>query len=375
VVKTIDSISIYQMAVEGNYAYAAGLDGIHVIDISNPASPILIKTIDVDGYAYPVGVHDGYAYAMDSKQGFRVIDITPPESAYVIKTVYSLADPSDVSLDGDYAFVSEWNNLKILDISTPESVDVLDAVGVAMLLSCIDVVDGFAYLGTDYYFNSEGFFIIDIDPVESVHLVTSLDLYSVHDIAVYGKYAYVAANSLYLVDIDPPESAYITNKVELTYIPDQYSAVQSVEIYGGHAYVAAYDGGLQVVDIYSPMEAYVAHSVDTPGIATGIAVADGYAYIADGEYGLQIIDIDPLLSSYIMNTVDTPGNANEVVVDNGYAYVADGDYGLQIIDVDPPQSAHITGYVDSMDDVTRVDVSDGHAYIVGDGGLGIIKLW
>jgi hypothetical protein len=376
VVKTIDSITIYQVAVEGNYAYAsAGYEGMHVIDISNPASPALINTVDVDGYAYPVSVHNGYAYVADFMQGFHVIDIDPPESAHVIKTVHSLTYPEDVSLDGDYAFVADYRTLKVLDVSTPESADIMNTAEVGYYLDCVDVADGFAYMGASYGYNAH-FYIVDIDPVESTHTVASIEnIPYIYDIAIYGKYAYVAAGCLYLIDIDPPESTYIIKKVYMPYLPYSTSSAKSVEIYAGHAYVAAYEGGLQVVDIYSPMEAHLAHNVDTPGIATGIAVADGYAYVGDGEYGLQIIDIDPLLSSYIMNTVDTPGNANEVVVANGYAYVADGDSGLQIIDVDPPQSAHIVSHIDPMDAVTRVDVSDGHAYIVGDEGLRIIKLW
>ena len=258
------------------------------------------------------------------------VDVTPPLLNFLV---------NEFAFDGNYAFMpAESNGLYIIDISDPSDPKHVKTVQTEGYVRAIAIENGYAYLPA-------------VGPTNPPY-----------------PFQY---QEFYIIDIDPPESAYVIKKV---YMPYPGSA-RSVEIYGGHAYVAAFEGGLQIVDIYSPMEAHLAHAVDTPGTASGVAVADGYAYIADSEYGLQIIDIDPLLSSFIVNTVDTPGNANEVVVYNGYAYVADGDYGLQIIDVDPPQSAHIVSYIDSMDDVTRVDVSNGYAYIMGDNGLRIIKLW
>ncbi len=59
----------------------------------------------------------------------------------------------------------------------------------------------------------------------------------------------------------------------------------------GYAYVAAWENGLQVIDITNPQSPAIAGSVDTPGKATDVYVSGSYAYVADNESGLQVIDI------------------------------------------------------------------------------------
>jgi len=51
------------MAVSGNYAYvAAGVGGLLVIDVSNPAKPKPVGGYDTSGSARGVAVSGNYAY-------------------------------------------------------------------------------------------------------------------------------------------------------------------------------------------------------------------------------------------------------------------------------------------------------------------------
>ena len=70
-----------------------------------------------------------------------------------------------------------------------------------------------------------------------------------------------------------------------------------------YTYVADGIAGLQVIDITSPALLQQAGSVDTPGIARGVAVSGHVIFIADRESGLKtsLIQCEPQV--YPANTV------------------------------------------------------------------------
>ena len=304
---------------------------VHVEE--KPFNPVEINHVDTPGQAMEVAVSGGYAYVADSGQGLQIIDIDPPESAYIVK-----------------------------------SVDTTDARGIA-------VSGGYAYVAD----RDSGLQIIDNEPPESAYIVGSVDTPdAAYGVAVSGGYTYVAAYDqssvsglLIIIDIEPLGSAYIVSCVNT---PDN---AMEVAVSGGYAYVADWNPGLQIIDIEPPESAYIVKSVDMPGGALGVAVSGGYAYVvSDGFQELQIIDIDPPESAYIVKSVYTPGTVGGVAVSEGYAYVADSEQGLQMIDIDPPESAYIVGSVDTPGEACGVAVSGSYAYVADrDGGLRIIKLW
>jgi hypothetical protein len=62
-----------------------------------------------------------------------------------------------------------------------------------------------------------------------------------------------------------------------------------VAVAGNHAYVAAADSGLAVIDISDPASPQRVGAADTPSIARGVAVAGNYVYVADRVAGLHIL--------------------------------------------------------------------------------------
>ncbi|MDD1438769.1 DUF4347 domain-containing protein, partial [Dolichospermum sp. ST_sed10] len=65
------------VTVVGNYAYAVG-DRLDIIDISDPAKPIVKVSYKTSGYAQGVQVVGNYAYVADSSMGLQIIDISNP---------------------------------------------------------------------------------------------------------------------------------------------------------------------------------------------------------------------------------------------------------------------------------------------------------
>ncbi len=146
----------------------------------------------------------------------------------------------------------------------------------------------------------------------------------------------------------------------------------------GHAFLAGYRAGLQVVQLEEAGgELSLAHvaSLDTPGLAVGVAVAGDYAYVADWEAGLRVIDISAPAGPREVGAVVTPAFARGVAVAGSYAYVADWVGGVQVIDVSNRASPKAVGHFATMGWASAVTVAGSRAYIAeGNGGLGILNL-
>lgn len=64
--------------VVGDLAYmASGYSGLRVIDVSNPAFPVELGSLDTPSYAEGVEVVGAYAYVADGFRGLRIIDFGP----------------------------------------------------------------------------------------------------------------------------------------------------------------------------------------------------------------------------------------------------------------------------------------------------------
>ena len=76
----------------GNYAYVADsvLNGLVIVDVSNPAAPTLKGSYDTTGYSYGVAVEGNYAYVADGDNGLLIVDVSNP-AAPTLKGSYDTA--------------------------------------------------------------------------------------------------------------------------------------------------------------------------------------------------------------------------------------------------------------------------------------------
>lgn len=142
-----------------------------------------------------------------------------------------------------------------------------------------------------------------------------------------------------------------------------------------YAYIPDGASGLQIVDVSTPSTPVLIGSIDTAGEAVDVAVMDHFAFVAEGGTGLQIFDISTPSAPKLVGSLDTPGNAQEIVVSGHYAFVAAGTSGLQIIDIGQPDSPVLVGTLESSAGISDVSVSGRYAYVVeGSSGLRIVDV-
>lgn len=77
-------------------------------------------------------------------------------------------------------------------------------------------------------------------------------------------------------------------------------------------------------------------SLDTPGVALGVAVDGNTAYLADGASGLRVISVSDPARPLLLGGLTTRGEVRGVVLDQGILYAIDSVDGLLILDTANP---------------------------------------
>jgi hypothetical protein len=400
---TVISNSVF---VSGNYAYMGGSYGT-IIDVSNPAIPVLADSLGVGGLSFVSGNNAYYAFA----GGLKIFDVSTPTAAVAKGILYDgeglpplLHYPVSVSVAGNYAYVASQgsNALEIVDVSTPASP--VHKGGLAASLSdpflvgpsSVFVSGNYAYL-TDYGGVNGikgGLEIVDVtNPASPVYQGNLRDgtggalLNYPNSVFVSGNYAYVASfasNALEIVDVTNPAAPVHKSSLTNGTGGAVLSEAWSVFVSGNYAYVASRgSNALEIVNVANPAAPVHAGSLtDGTGGALlsspiSVYVSGTHAYVASqGENALEIIDVsNPLVPVHAGSITDGAGGASlsqptSVFVSGNYAYVANnGSNALEIIDVtNPAAPVHEAGIANGtngalLQSPQSVFVSAGYAYV------------
>ncbi|MEK7524358.1 MAG: hypothetical protein AAB588_05020 [Patescibacteria group bacterium] len=208
------------ISISGTYAYvAASTNGLKVVDISAPATPVLAATVgspitDSSGSANGIYVIGKYAYVANTTNGLRVVDISNPISPSVVGT-YSGGSLSadDVFTVGKYAYVIGGDGpLRVIDVSNPASptltatyTPTLSGVSPEQSLRNKIVVEGnYAYIS----YNTSTDARMEIIDITNPAAPTFVNSFSISgggfETVVSGKYAYITdatAGQLKIVEL------------------------------------------------------------------------------------------------------------------------------------------------------------------------------
>ena len=207
--------SVSDLRISDDYLYAIGgswSQDLNIIDIIPPETPAIVKTVDLY-YAKEVDVEGGYAFVVDGD--LRIVDVDPPENAFVVKTIATPDYACGICVMGDYAYVADGSALQIVSL---QSLSIVKSVTTTTYIGEVDVSNGYACVG---YANANTMDIIDVEPPLSAQVISSINTGdSIYDIDISGNYAYIASGSsgLTIVDISPPEAPEVVCDFPLAYM-------------------------------------------------------------------------------------------------------------------------------------------------------------
>ncbi|MDP6419274.1 MAG: hypothetical protein QGG80_07440, partial [Candidatus Krumholzibacteria bacterium] len=74
----------YVVAISGNYAYVADhSSGLQIVDVSDPATPLITGSVDTPGIAQGVAISGNYAYVADDFSGLQIVDVSNPATPLI----------------------------------------------------------------------------------------------------------------------------------------------------------------------------------------------------------------------------------------------------------------------------------------------------
>jgi hypothetical protein len=177
--------------IEGDYLYVGdGSAFFQVLDISDPANPIYVGSYDpLPGSVTGIDVDGNIACAVDGIINELVIlDVSDPASPTVTAT-YTLGDPVEVVIEGDYAFVADYDlGVLAIDISDPAAPVLLDSITTPGRPHDI-VIDGDYAVVAD---QSAAVTVLDISDPTDLVIEESLDIGICHGLTLAGDYIYAA---------------------------------------------------------------------------------------------------------------------------------------------------------------------------------------
>jgi len=106
--------------VVGTLAYVAdGNGGLAVVDVESPAAPAVLGRVGVGGPAQSVAVdaETQTAWVAAGAAGLVGVDVSDPGAPSVVGSYDSPGSALQVSLGNGHAFIADWNDVRVVDIS------------------------------------------------------------------------------------------------------------------------------------------------------------------------------------------------------------------------------------------------------------------
>ena len=332
-----------KVVVSNQVAYVAdGTNGLVIVDVSSPASPVLLSTVCTTGFAYDVSVAGTRAFvAVDnSSAALYVVDVTSPGAPSVLGTAPGYAFSmyqrygyySVVALSETSVVVGSQNRIQRLDVSNPAAITVVGSQGNYSYgyVYGLDAEESRLYATAhSYFYPGNPVFNVSTGAFDVVGAVTNQRLfYGAYGVSAVDDTAYYACeyNGLHIFDVTNPGDAQWMGqyRVATDYGYYSYTAypLEDVVVQSNLAYMAWHNYHLQVADVSDPANIVWAGECKTDAHAFGVYLDGGYIYVADERGGLQIIQQGGMLDSDQDGMLDSW----EMAWFSNLAQTATGDY-------------------------------------------------
>ncbi len=206
----LGNINAIGVAAQAQYAYVAdSLDGLHVIDISNPNIPLEVGNLAYSSFPIDVAATGNYVVLIEFGGDLHVIDITNPLVPVEVGTLDWNKPSLSIEIHGSYAYVLNYDFLDIVDLGNPTNPTVINSYPIADGGISVALRDRFAYIGGYLDFR-----ILDISDPLAIQEVGILNMGDwVNDVWLRDDFAYISTNTgVSMIDISdnshPVETGY-----------------------------------------------------------------------------------------------------------------------------------------------------------------------
>jgi hypothetical protein len=205
-----------------------------------------------------------YAFVSDSVEGLVVVDVTrlgdrDPQNNFLERSAQfnpegALDGASYITVAGNYAYILCKRGLAVVSIADPLAPRIVAEVGAPALVEPRAIAIQFRYA---FVTDAEGLKVVEVTWPEKPVLRASVPIAETHDLYVARTYAYVAAGSqgLAIVDVTRPEKPKLWQMFNADGALTDTHSVRVASAYNSvFAFVADGKNGLRVLQLISPGE-------------------------------------------------------------------------------------------------------------------------
>jgi hypothetical protein len=304
------------VAIDGGYAYVAGVNGLDVIDVSSPSTPSHIAHVESNYNDIKIVHGAGRVVAFVASASTDIIDITAPAAPVVVAQVGQYSHSIHVRTDGatPHLYLATYTgDIPVYDVSNPLIPVLLGITQVPWPNLFAGVHDLFVDNDVIYAnYTEAGLVAFDV----SGGLDAPKRLGQLQTPYSHASWVGVAANRrvvlhgdegltrtpdgmafLRVLDGDPQSPTFLTELGR--YQSRAEVGIHNFQLVDNKAYIAYYEDGVRVIDLsdlaaprevahYNTWNAETAYGAGFEG-AVGISTVGGLIYVADSERGLLIL--------------------------------------------------------------------------------------
>ncbi|MBA3502500.1 MAG: hypothetical protein M4D80_34030 [Myxococcota bacterium] len=310
----------FNVRVSGNTAYLVRIDGLYIIDVTDPTTPVELGHYQRtgDGYSNDVKIVDaagGKRYALIADYPVDVIDVTNPAMPMLAAQIPEEAHTvfTETRNGSTYAYMGNYDgSTPVFDVTNPAAPVRLGRYTTqGSLVHDLSVSNGIAYLNAW----EAGLHIVDFTtpsaPVlkgqwQQTTARTSHSNWTTtaagRKIALHGDEAYGA--HLDVVDIDPASPTYM--KPFGSYKTRDHVSIHNIMAFGTKAYFTYYQDGVRVMDLadpanpklvgyyntWDPQASYTSSAFFEGAVGLDVDLARKLIFVADSPRGLLILRDD-----------------------------------------------------------------------------------
>jgi len=404
--------SAFSIDETGQLCYVIDNFDLYVYDISDPTAPYEVKIITLPNKASEILAKDGYVYAFEYPR-FQIIDVDPIQSAHIVRNFEIKYSQRDMLISDGYLYMGSaiididppesahlvteldngilkpklWdgyladcgNGIKFYDISNPASPQLMYSLPSGNYSSFADLGEKYAYMTKDIM----GFSIVDIDPLQAMHYVSTYSPINADKIELGGDLLFALGNPYYdttILDVTSPSLAKVRSVIEDT--GDEFFAY-----YNGYLYIS--DVNIQIYDVNDPDNPILVGSLDTNQVNNPVVDNDRLYVTTWYSWGYYT---SKTLSIFSLQNPEVPEFLGSVQLNGPRAFDVDGDFAVtheawiigygdlyekfSIISVNPPDTPEVVGSLDPdlFGSVSEIEVRDGYAYVTGGGKLFVVDI-
>lgn len=346
---------------------AAGVDGIFLVNISDPLHPTEISGISTTN-ALDVKVDGFTLYVADGISGVKIIDITYPHNPQILASLDESYQAHSLDVVGDFVFVATLDDgLRVINVTNPTTPFTEATLDTGATFTGVQTSGNFAFL-TDWVGN---FDVVNITVPKSPILLSSTGT-SGHAFktVVDGSYAYVSLAS------DGVEVFNITNPSQPVSVYSFDTPGNATELLksGQNLYISdGYNGGLRILNVQNPTHPVTENYLRTAGTTTGVALSDNFVFVGDSVQGLVVTSYATPIPIQTVGTEPLNNNVTTLKVLGDLLFASVGSEGLQIVNISNPTTPKVISSIDTTS-AQDFDVEGELVYLAdGVGGLKVIN--